>query len=564
MQFDEAWVDLCGQLLGKHDLPDDMELPDQQAVADALGNDWMADARSEFMRRFSALGNLSVKTLPDRHPALFPKDAEPGWLSGFLHARYGREDGLTWNGLSLWDWLVLDDEIINRRLFDGLRILHLYLRTEGTLLALKDEKTDGRDGLIDGFEAVDTLWEIVSPEKRETAELKHPLAALIEGWLLRPVEADERATGILPATLAAVREADGPAEFFDLGEYEKKAGFAPHPIAQAFLPDLAPVGNEIVPAMPLVMWDASTQGGPRPGKGAPLPLRIWIEAVLALPTADRFGTRRVSVRYGDLVDWLMPNGEYRKRNWPAVQTALHRVHNLRLPWELPDGRGGSRAVVIVRDMPRVWNAYDDQVIFEISLPPGVNERGPLVYRPALRRLGQQSAMRYRAKLSLSWLWDRYGARNGKYTQPTRPLIVRDGQDRMLEADGAILLDKNGQPARTYKVPRKRNGQQVWIDRPGIVPLDADGRHVPTLEDAAQERNPAADRYPVLTPAQLVELCYPLDRTGKQLTRSARSRRRDRAQKAIQLMAGEGYCIVEDADGGFRILPPQGWGARYAG
>ena len=167
MQFDEAWVDLCGQLLGKHDLPDDMELPDQQAVADALGNDWMADARSEFMRRFSALGNLSVKTLPDRHPTLFPQDAEPGWLSGFLHARYGKEDGLTWNGLSLWDWLVLDDEIINRRLFDGLRILHLYLRTEGTLLALKDEKTDGRDGLIDGFEAVDTLWEIVSPEKRE-------------------------------------------------------------------------------------------------------------------------------------------------------------------------------------------------------------------------------------------------------------------------------------------------------------------------------------------------------------------------------------------------------------
>lgn len=57
------------------------------------------------------------------------------------------------------------------------------------------------------------------------------------------------------------------------------------------------------------------------------------EAVLALPTTERGITRKVSVRFGDLVKWLMPNGRYVRANWPAIQRALHRVHNLRLPWE---------------------------------------------------------------------------------------------------------------------------------------------------------------------------------------------------------------------------------------
>ena len=175
-----------------------------------------------------------------------------------------------------------------------------------------------------------------------------------------------------------------------------------------------------------------------------------------------------------------------------------------MPWELPDGTGGSRAVVIVRDMPRVWNAYHDSVTFEIDLPPGVNAQGPLVYRPALRELGQQSAMRYRAALGLCWMWDRYGAHNGRYIQPTRPRLARDEHDRILDAEGTIFVGKDGQPVRTYTVQKRQKGKLTRIARPGIVPLDESGQPVP-LSAAAQERNPAADRYPILTPAQLVEL-----------------------------------------------------------
>ena len=591
----DYWRDLAIDTAETLPVKKGTRLPTPADVAGALGEDWTAEAREEYRKRFSALYDLVQVKVPteSEYPDLLPETEpdHPGEPWQYL----GRGYGVRMNGLPVGDWLPDADGEIDKRLSSGLQILHLNLLADGKGFPIPTRgaqehyhpdpnhpqqgnvhfeiSADRKDAvtawaawlavLTDGFEAVHQVWERVDPDTRNAAGLKHPLAALIEGWLIGPpVEADERETGILPATLASVRDADDPASLFDLGEREKVSGFTPHPIEQAYLPGLTLVGNEIVPAMPLLMWDASTEGGPRRGKGAPLPLRIWIEAVLALPTHERFSPRRVAVRYGDLTGWLMPNGEYRQRDFPAIQGALHRVHNLRLPWELPDGTGGSRAIVVVRDMPRVWNAYDDMVTFEISLPPGINAQGPIVYRPALRRLGQQSAMRYRAELGLCWLWDRYGARNGRYIQPTRPRFARDDQDRLIDARKALLLNKDGQPARTYMVSVKRNGKPERILRPGIVPLDAEGRPVP-LADAAHERNPAADRYPVLTPTQLVELCYPLNLTRKRLTPSARSMRRERAQSALMIMAEKGYCIIEDIDSGWRILPPKGWGARYS-
>ena len=73
--------------------------------------------------------------------------------------------------------------------------------------------------------------------------------------------------------------------------------------------------------------------------------------------------------------------------------------------------------VAVRTYPKSWNAYSSPVRFEVELPPGVNDRGPLVYRPALRELGQKSALRYRAYLGLCYLWDRHGATRGAISNP---------------------------------------------------------------------------------------------------------------------------------------------------
>ena len=112
----------------------------------------------------------------------------------------------------------------------------------------------------------------------------------------------------------------------------------------------------------------------------------------------------------------------------------------------------------------------------------------------------------------------------------------------------------------WKIQRKRSNEIIWGPRPSLVPLNARGEPVPTLKDAAQERNPAADRYPVLSPGQQVALIYPP--APNSLSKSARSMRRARSENALSDMAGKGYIVTEHLDGGVRILPPSGWGARY--
>ena len=151
-----------------------------------------------------------------------------------------------------------------------------------------------------GIRAAHTLWKSLP----EYHGLDHPLSALIKAWLLRPVEADRRATAIIPATLSSVRDVvKTPDALFDLADYDEATGFTPHSELQAHLPGLAPVGPEIISPLPLLIWDSSTEGSPRRGKGAPLALRSWIEPVLSLPTAERFGIRTVEIAWGDFTNW---------------------------------------------------------------------------------------------------------------------------------------------------------------------------------------------------------------------------------------------------------------------
>ena len=75
--------------------------------------------------------------------------------------------------------------------------------------------------------------------------------------------------------------------------------------------------------------------------------------------------------------------------------------------------------------------------------------------------------------------------------------------------------------------------------------------------AARERNPYANRYPVLLNQDILMLCYPAD--AAELTGNLRYQRLARAKQAIQAMEEVGYCIIEPAEGqfgerGYRILP----------
>ena len=136
-----------------------------------------------------------------------------------------------------------------------------------------------------------------------------------------------------------------------------------------------------------------------------------------------------------------------------------------------DGGRSDWLPIRVRSYPR----RDDGVLrLDVSLPPG-SDKGPCI----LRRLGARSYPQWRAWLALAYLWDR-SAVNGHWVRATRPRLARDSGGRLVDAKGAVILDKRGAPAAK------------WTDGRPVL-LDADGRPVPTAGKAARERNPEASR-----------------------------------------------------------------------
>lgn len=417
---------------------------------------------------------------------------------------------------------------------------------------------DFPDILLAGFEVFHLIWHEVG----RNAGLKHPVAALIEGYLSR-VEPDTRDTGIMPAPLAAHRHIETTADtgfLFDVTEYDRapQTGEILTNDMSAHLPSLTPRPSGVVPALPIVLWDRAVEA--KPGRGAPYGLRLWVEAILSVPVSERSGKRTISIPFGQMVKSLF--NRYRRDQFPALSAAFRTVHNMGIAW----GETGAESVwvpVVVRNRPERWDAYDSHVVFEVQLPPGSGS-GPLVYKPYLREIGRHSAPGYRAALGLCYLWDRYGANNGRFIQATVPRLARNDDGDLLGVDGSVLLTKQGQPVHQYMVGKGKDRQL----RPDVVALDDQDNRVDNVAQAARDPNPAANRYPVLTDADFVTLCYPaIDETSRgsrQLSKSARSHRQRRAREVIENMAEKGYCTMEAVAGGLRIMPPDGWGAGFNG
>ena len=440
---------------------------------------------------------------------------------------------------------------------------HLFLiMTDGepdsNRQSFEDTEPEFEEMLLVSFEIYHRIWHEVGKK----ADLKHPVAALIDCYLSH-VEPDTHDTGIFPAPLAAHRHIETRADMgflFDVTEYDRspQTGEMPMDDTHSHLPSLTPRPSGVVPALPIVLWDRAVEA--KPGRGAPYGLRLWVEAILSVPVSERSGTRTIAIPFGQMVKTMF--NRYRRDQFPALSAAFRTVHNMGIAW----GERGAESVwvpVVVRNRPERWDAYESDVVFEVNLPPGSGS-GPLVYKPYLREIGRHSAPGYRATLGLCYLWDRYGANKGRYIQATVPRLARNDQGKLVDSDGEVLLTKQKQPISQYMIGKGKNRHL----RSDVVALDDQDNRVYSISQAAREPNPAAERYPVLSDADLVTLCYPaIDETslsGKPLSRSARSNRQRKAREVIEGMADKGYCIVEKVDEGLRIMPPAGWGASYRG
>jgi hypothetical protein len=306
----------------------------------------------------------------------------------------------------------------------------------------------------------------------------------------------------------------------------------------ATLPGIEPVQPSPVPVLPFVaMFDRAGGTSMTRGRGAALGMRLYVETLLALPPELRRTTGPpviLTCTLRQLVGALWPRGWQRGRDWPRLMAGLDAMHNLGVEWEAPDGTGGVRLVVAVRDRPRDRALLDDVCRFEVLLPPGSGS-GPLVDRQHLRLLGLDSAPAFRLYLALCWLWDVHGTFHGRLIGTTMPDAKLDTAGYILDAHGRHITERDGSASR----------------RP---------THKRAVRSGKRSINPAALKaYPPLSPDDLAVMAYaPADLAA------SGARRRDQrrvARKALNLITELTRAVVrpvrrQDGVGGcVQVLPP---------
>ena len=375
---------------------------------------------------------------------------------------------------------------------------------------------------VDASELSQTIAEVhrIWREYGAGMNVGHPYQPVVEAWQeLAPVPAvwDGRDNPVLPAPLAPVRyEQHAAGDQAHLPFDWDALGAVPvgDPDDQAWLPGLAPEPSGLVPSLPLVLWDAAGGMNMARGRGAPLALRLWVEAMLAVPNGKRhWHATRVTCTLADLVAGLWPHGSYRRsKDLPKLIRALRTVDQARVPWD--SGRSLWRTVSLT-SVPRDMRALDTPIVFDVSLPPGSGQ-GPLIHRPTLRRYSVESAPAYRAYLSLCWYWDRYGTVNGSMISATRPEVRRDEVGYVLDARGSVITE-HGQPTRR-------------------------ATHLKAVHTGKRESNPAVTQYPVLSSDDLVRMCYP----EVAETESGRRSQALRARETLEAIQHDGVVHVIEA------------------
>ena len=369
---------------------------------------------------------------------------------------------------------------------------------------------------------------------------RHPLAPLVDAWQRRPVvvDADLRPRAILPEPLRAARREHG--DQLPLGLDLAGPLGSLRRAEQTILPfeELAPAPSAVVPVLPLALYDLAGGAMQTRGRGAPVAQRLFFEVLMSVGRTDRLPgqTARVEVTYRDLVTWLWPNlhgrAWDRRRHLPALYRALLELDGMRIEVDRQLWR-----MVGVLGLPTGATRPDDPVAFRVEHLPG-SGHGPMIDRDALRRWGLASAPAWRAFLRLAYVWDASKLRNhGARIYSTRPIVARGPGGVILGADGKPLRDRRGSVVTD------------WSDRRAVI-LGANGKPAGAGNPPAYERNPAADRVPVLGPDDLIRLAFDDD---LDLPADTRRKRLERARRVAAAFEADG-SVATEADGeGLRLI-----------
>ena len=379
---------------------------------------------------------------------------------------------------------------------------------------------------------------------------RHPLAPIVADWLEhapRPVEVDRWPHAILPHSLRDARR--DPHRLPLALDRDTPLGPVHSP---GYLPGLAPPPSVIPPVPWLALYDLTASGPIQTrGRGAPLVQRLFVEILTGVPRDAREWTVAPPVILRELFEWSWPRyydhevdrmrGGYDwSRHLEPLRRALVELDNLRIEYDRME-----RRLIRVDDLPTRATPLDAPIRFHVRHLPG-SDHGPMFERESARRWGVVSAAAWRAIMRLAYLWDEVKRKNhGARVFATRPRVWRVRAGGLLGPDGKPLTDK-GKAVTNWNDPRSvlltPKGEPALIAGPEGARI-ADPDAVPTYE-----RNPAADRVPVLGPDDLIRLTYSDDMDTN------RRKRLYNARKALAAMEAAGEIVREpDGHGGERII-----------
>ena len=403
-----------------------------------------------------------------------------------------------------------------------------------------------------GTPSLDLYGDLVTNAHRRWTGGPHPLATLVADWQRFapvPVEVDRHVRAIMPASL---RDATRDHDTLPLG-LDRLTPLGPiRAPEEGYLPGLEPPPSLVPPVPWLTLYDLASSGPVQNrGRGAPLAQRLFVEVLTAVHVGARdpewITAPPVTLR--DLFNWCWPRywdlekwnkhahkwgdwagGYDRSKHLRPLCCALVELDNMRILHDRFE-----RRLIRVDDLPTAATALDEPIPLFVRHLPG-SDRGPMIDRATARRWGVVSAPAWRGTIRLAYVWDEAKGRNhGARIYATRPVVARGAGGVILGADGKPLRDRRGAVVKD------------WSDR-RAVRLGANGKPAGAGNPPAWERNPAADRVPVLGPDDLIHLHY-----DDNITRSNRRERLHQSREALRSKEAAGEVVIETDGAGWRIV-----------
>ena len=303
---------------------------------------------------------------------------------------------------------------------------------------------EGDGARVTTMAGVITTWEAMHEDTRPA----HPLAPIVRAWQQHPHPVEpylptKRAN--LPALHQVTIEEAQSMRMAAFKEPEAAAAAAEMQL-ELDLPSLGPAVRGC-PSWLLWLFDRAGGSSMSQGRGAPWELRLFIGALLHLPTKhrdERWHTVRLPVydtpdhegkTIPGVVSWLHPKGwANRRRDWDKLPAAFEALKQLACVQV-----NGDTAMVVL--MPTFYPTKETGNIVEFTLRvPASGAHGARIDWPTLCTYGAESAMLYRGYLSVSAYLDQSAHRGHAITAQIGAPIRR--------GDGTVKRRKGGHIVRS--------------------------------------------------------------------------------------------------------------------